>query len=172
MKKNQLILILIIAPVLLVTGCKNKSMDDTAIQSELDSLQEQFLKLSETIQKDADNKEIVADFYQKLFGDKNLEAVDEYIGDVYIQHNPALPDGKEALKDWLKERFKDAPKEKVDIQHLGADGDFVYIHTRAKFNDGVYSIIDIFRIENGKIVEHWDVIQKVPEVSANPHPMF
>ena len=45
-------------------------------------------------------------------------------------------------------------------------------HTRAKFNDGVYSIIDIFRIENGKIVEHWDVIQKVPEVSANPHPMF
>jgi predicted SnoaL-like aldol condensation-catalyzing enzyme len=83
-----------------------------------------------------------------------------------------LPDGKDALKQGFAQWFKDAPKEEIDIQHIGADGDLVYIHTRAKMGGKTASIIDIFRIENGKIAEHWDVIQEVPEKSANPHPMF
>ncbi len=125
--------------------------------------------MMQTLEK---NKKMVARFYQELFGDKNIEAIDKYIGDKYIQHNPLLPDGKEHLKEAVKVWFKGAPKEKVDIQRIAADGDLVYLHIRAKAGDKVRAIVDIFRIENDKIVEHWDVIQEVPEKSANNHPMF
>lgn len=124
------------------------------------------------LQTQNNNKKLVAEFYQKLFGDKNLDAIDEYIVDDYIQHNPMAADGKQALKDVLKKWFVNAPKEKIDIQHLGADGDFVYIHLRSKMGTKTVSVIDIFRLKDNKIVEHWDVIQEVPEKSANNHPMF
>jgi predicted SnoaL-like aldol condensation-catalyzing enzyme len=138
----------------------------------IDSLQNKLTRQNEIILRQETNKKLVADFYQQLFGDKNIDAIDQYIGDIYIQHNPILPDGKDVLKKAASEWFKNAPKEKIDVQHIGADGDLVFIHTRAKFGNSVSSVIDIFRIENGKIVEHWDVIQQVPEKSANPHPMF
>jgi len=118
------------------------------------------------------NKKMVTEFYQELFGNKNPDAINKYIGDKYIQHNPGLPDGKEALLQAVKVWFKDAPKEKVDFQHVAADGDLVWLHVRSKSGPKVRAIVDIFRIENGKIVEHWDVIQEIPEKSANDHPMF
>lgn len=123
-------------------------------------------------QKQEANKKMVVEFYQQLFGDKNPDAINKYIGDKYIQHNPGLPDGKEALLNAVKTWFKDAPKEKVDFQHVAADGDLVFLHVKSKSGPKVRAIVDIFRIENGKIVEHWDVIQEVPEKSANDHPMF
>ncbi len=118
------------------------------------------------------NKKMVANFYQELFGDKNINAIDEHVGDVYIQHNPYVADGKQALIDACKQWFKGAPKETIDIQHIGADGNLVFIHTRSHEASKTISVIDIFRIENGKIVEHWDVGQAVPEKAANSHPMF
>ena len=118
------------------------------------------------------NKKMVVEFYQELFGDKNPDAINKYIGDKYIQHNPGLPDGKEALLQAIKVWFKDAPKEKVDFRHVAADGDLVFLHVRSKLGPKVRAIVDIFRIENGKIVEHWDVIQEVPEKAANDHPLF
>jgi predicted SnoaL-like aldol condensation-catalyzing enzyme len=68
--------------------------------------------------------------------------------------------------------YKDAPKEKIDIQHIGADGNFVYIHTKSKQGNKTISVMDIFRIDGSKIVEHWDVLQEVPAKAANDHPMF
>jgi predicted SnoaL-like aldol condensation-catalyzing enzyme len=107
-----------------------------------------------------------------VFGDKDVEAIDKYIGDTYIQHNPVLADGKDVLKQALTAWYKGASREKIDIHHLSAEGDLVYVHTKAMHEGKVSSIIDIFRLENNKIVEHWDVIQAVPEKSANSHPMF
>lgn len=83
-----------------------------------------------------------------------------------------MPDGKEALINAMKVCFKDAPKEKVDFRHVAADRDLVFLHVRGKFCGKLSAIVDISRIENGKIVEHWDVIQEVPDKSANDHPMF
>jgi len=165
----------ILAPALLAFlffSCGNQETNSASMQTSLDSLNKQLILISDIQKKNEFNKKLVADFYQKLFGDKNINAIDEYIGEMYIQHNPMLPDGKDALKQGFAQWFKDAPKEEIDIQHIGADGDLVYIHTRAKMGGKTASIIDIFRIENGKIAEHWDVIQEVPEKSANPHPMF
>lgn len=120
------------------------------------------------------NKEVVLNFYQQMFGDKDISAVDRYISaKEYIQHNPTVPDGAEAFKEAAKGWFEGAPKTKVDIQRIAAEGDLVFIHIKNVNPDGsLTSTIDIFRLENGKIVEHWDVHQEVPRNAANNHPMF
>ncbi|MBO9595361.1 MAG: ester cyclase [Niabella sp.] len=121
----------------------------------------------------AANKKRVLDFYQKMFGDKDLTAVDEYIAHDYIQHNPNVADGAEAFKKAAAGWFKNAPKTIIDVQHVAAEGDLVFLHLKNKNPDGrVTSTIDIFRLENGKIAEHWDVHQDVPPKAANAHPMF
>ena len=113
------------------------------------------------------------DFYQQMFGDKDLSAVDAYIAPEYIQHNPSVADGSGALKAAAEKWFEGQPKTKIDVQHIASDGDLVFIHLKNKNADGsLKSTIDIFRLENGKIIEHWDVQQVVPKESANSHPMF
>jgi predicted SnoaL-like aldol condensation-catalyzing enzyme len=166
--KNTL---LILAAGVTFYSC-NIENKDSDWQAKIDSLNTQIQALSAPQKQAEENKKLVGDFYQELFGDKNVDAIDKYLGDTYIQHNPNLPDGKEALKEGVTQWFKGAPKEKVDVQHLSADGDLVYIHTKSKMGPKTVSIIDIFRVDNNKIVEHWDVIQEVPEKSANAHPMF
>ena len=120
----------------------------------------------------AANKEMVTSFYQQLFGDKDLSVIDKYIAEDYIQHNPMAADGREALKEVLSKWFVGAPKDTVDFQRVAADGDLVILHIRSTFGGKTRAIVDIFRIEDGMIAEHWDVIQEVPEESKNPHPMF
>lgn len=119
------------------------------------------------------NEKLVITFFQELFGDKNLEAIDKYLSEDYIQHNPTVPDGRAPLKAAAKEWFAGAPKEKVDIVRSAVKGDTVFLHVRNKRPDGgINAVVDIFRVKNGKIVEHWDVIQDAPATSANAHPMF
>lgn len=119
------------------------------------------------------NKKIVLDFYQQMFGDKDLSAVDKYIAPEYIQHNPNVADGSAAFKKAAEGWFKGASKTKIDVQHIAAEGDLVFLHIKNTNPDGsLKSTIDIFRLKNGKIVEHWDVHQDVPKESANEHPMF
>lgn len=120
-----------------------------------------------------ENKKMVIEFYNKLFGDKDVSAIDKYLAEDYIQHNPSVADGSKALKKAVTQWFAGAPKEKIDIQQAAAEGDLVFLHIKSKTEAGKYiSIVDIFRVKDGKIVEHWDVMQEVPEKAANPHPMF
>jgi predicted SnoaL-like aldol condensation-catalyzing enzyme len=121
----------------------------------------------------AKNKKMVVEFYQKLFGDKDISVIDQYIAEDYIQHNPIAADGRQAIKDIATKWIANQPKTKVDFQKVAADGDLVFLHIKSKsFSGKDVSLIDIFRLKDGKIVEHWDVMQEVPDKSANPHPMF
>jgi predicted SnoaL-like aldol condensation-catalyzing enzyme len=173
MKKSSLYIMPFMLVMIFAAGaCSKQKARTDSEKAHTDSLTSQVNMLRSVNQQMEENKKLVANLYQEVFGDKNIDAVDKYIGDNYIQHNPGVADGKEALKAALKVWFKDAPKEKIDIQHIGADGNFVYIHTKSKQGNKTISVMDIFRIDGSKIVEHWDVLQEVPAKSANDHPMF
>ncbi len=125
--------------------------------------------------KSEKNKETVVNFYNKIFRDhKPKEAVEQYVGDKYIQHNPYVPDGTEAFLGFFIPYFQTNPDSIAEIKRVVAEGDLVFLHVHSKQNkqDPGQAIVDIFRVENGKIVEHWDVIQAIPEKSANTNTMF
>jgi predicted SnoaL-like aldol condensation-catalyzing enzyme len=157
--------------ILFLVSCNN-SKNSAIPNGGNDTLIKKISLLEDTLRLQKFNKKLVAEFYQQLFGDKDLSAIDKYVADDYIQHNPGLKDGKEALKQGASQWFKGAPREKINIQHLSADGNLVYIHTKTNRGPKLISVLDIFRVENGKILEHWDIIQEVPEKSENAHPMF
>ncbi|HKU42727.1 MAG TPA: nuclear transport factor 2 family protein, partial [Polyangiales bacterium] len=110
-----------------------------------------------------------------IFKDKKPEeAFARYGGDKYIQHNPRVPDGKDAVIGYFIPFFKNNPEASWEIKRVIADGDLVvlHVHSRSNASDRGRAIVDIFRVEKGKVVEHWDVIQDIPEKSANTNTMF
>ncbi len=111
------------------------------------------------------NKQIVIAYTQGVLGDKNLAVVDQYVADNYIQHDPFVGNGKQALKDMLAASILGLPKSKFEYARIAADGDLVFLHFEVPFNGKQYAWVDIFRLENGKLVEHWDVMQ---EITASP----
>jgi predicted SnoaL-like aldol condensation-catalyzing enzyme len=119
-------------------------------------------------------KKIVVDFYEKAINQKDFEAASKHLGARYTQHNPNAADGPEGLKaflGFLKEKF---PGSKSEIKRVFADGDYVILHVHAVREPGARgnAIVDIFKLENGKVVEHWDVVQPIPEKAANSNGMF
>jgi predicted SnoaL-like aldol condensation-catalyzing enzyme len=125
----------------------------------------------------AANKALVLECYQRLFGDKDLDAIDQCMSEDYIQHNPNVATGRAALKQMfagvLAKMPNPPPKTKVDVRRAAAEGDLVWLHIRTVMPDGrLTAIVDIFRVEKGRIVEHWDVVQPVPEKAANDNGMF
>jgi predicted SnoaL-like aldol condensation-catalyzing enzyme len=118
------------------------------------------------------NKQAVVGFYELAFNGKEPEqAVETYIGAEYIQHNPQAPDGPEAFIGFVRA----FPEAHVDIRRVFADGDIVVTHSLITFSPGDQGTVaaDFFRLDDdGKIVEHWDVLQPFPQESANEHPMF
>ena len=120
------------------------------------------------------NKKAVLEFYEAGLNKKDFEAAAKFFGPRYIQHNPTAPDGIEGFKafiGFLREKFPDSRSE---IKRAFADGDYVILHVHSVREKGSRgrAIVDIFKLEDGKIVEHWDVVQPVPENPANNNTMF
>ncbi|WP_025034891.1 nuclear transport factor 2 family protein [Bradyrhizobium sp. DOA9] len=120
------------------------------------------------------NRQTVLAFYEKGLNQKDADAALAYVGNRYVQHNPTAPDGPEGFRKFigfLREKF---PNSRSEIKRSFAEGDFVILHVHAVREPGTRgrAIVDIFKLENGKIVEHWDVVQDIPENPANGNTMF
>jgi predicted SnoaL-like aldol condensation-catalyzing enzyme len=117
------------------------------------------------------NKALVRDFFQRVFIDHQVDSGLELLHDGYIQHNQMVPGGKEAMRAAFKKGLDNVTTE---IKQIIAEGDRVVVHHHFKFDPASLGavVIDIFRIEDGKLAEHWDVMSPVPENPPFPKPLF
>jgi len=119
------------------------------------------------------NIRAVVAFYETLLNDKDIEAARQYVGSHYRQHSPLAADGFEGLRAFLVPMFERNPQMRCEIKRVFADGDFVILHVHARLGpeDRGAAVVDIFRLEAGKVVEHWDVLQQIPESAPNANAM-
>jgi predicted SnoaL-like aldol condensation-catalyzing enzyme len=120
------------------------------------------------------NKKVVLAFYEQAINQKDFAAASKYLGPRYIQHNQRAGDGIDGLKNFitfLQEKF---PQSHSTIKRVFANGDYVILHVHAIREPGTrgMAIIDIFRLDKGKVVEHWDVHEDIIENPANGNGMF
>ena len=109
------------------------------------------------------NKEVVQNFYQEFFNEHRIEAADKYIREDYIQHNPGVDQGREGLKSGFASKFQEDPTFHLEIQMMVEENDVVVVYHKKVDPDGKTKgrIVDIFRLVEGKLAEHWDVLQAV-----------
>jgi predicted SnoaL-like aldol condensation-catalyzing enzyme len=119
------------------------------------------------------NKQLVSTAYQRIFGKLDTTAVDEFMSKDFLQHNPTIADGQAGVKALVKMlASKGVPKHKIEFKHVIAEGDIVILHSRYEMAGKEMRFIDIYRVQNNKIVEHWDAMMQMPDAPANNNPMF
>lgn len=121
-----------------------------------------------------DNRSVIEDFARLFYVERDVrQAFETYVAPDYIQHNPGVPDGRDAAIALLQPMFSDR-NHSFEVRKIIVDGDLAAIHIFAKPDPKARgaAVADFYRLKNGKIVEHWDVIQPIPEKAANAHPMF
>lgn len=119
------------------------------------------------------NKKIAQTAYQRIFGDLDVSAVDEFISKDFIQHNPTLPDGIEGIRGVVQMlSSQGVPKQQIQFKHIVAQDDTVILHSRTEMGGKEWRFIDIYRIEKGLLAEHWDAMMQMPDEPANDNPMF
>jgi predicted SnoaL-like aldol condensation-catalyzing enzyme len=121
------------------------------------------------------NKVLVQNFYQMAFNEhKPKEAAEAFLSENYKQHNPYVGDGRQPFIDYFVPYFKKNSQSKVFIKRVVSEDDLVVVHAHYLQNEKYTgrAVVDIFRVQNGKIVEHWDVVQPVPKKAANNNTMF
>ena len=122
----------------------------------------------------ASNKENAIAFYKMAYLGNPKKAVDLYVGDEYIQHNPDVADGLQGFIDYFDRMQREYPEKSIEFVRCIGEGDLVALHTHQTWpGDDQYVTMDFFRFDqNGKICEHWDAIQQIPEKAANPNTMY
>lgn len=121
------------------------------------------------------NRAVVTDFMNMFYTQKKVrDAFEKHVVADYIQHNPGAPDGREGTLKVLEPFLSTQPQLSFKIHRILVDGDMAAVHSEIIVSAGQpsFAVVDILRLKDGKVVEHWDVMQPVPEKSANPHPMF
>lgn len=121
------------------------------------------------------NKQHVVDFLNTVFNEHDVDlGIERYMSSTYTQHNPGVGDGIEAFRAFFKPFFAERPNSTFEIKRVFCEGDFVTIHAHWKENadDRGTAVMDIFRLQDGLVAEHWDVMQPIPEKLAHDNTMF
>ena len=124
---------------------------------------------------ESDAKRLVLDFFHLAFVQREAaQAAERYLGAGYTQHNPTAPDGPAVFPELIGGLFAQAPEASFHLKRVIAEDDLVVLHYNLKMfpDDPGQAVVDIFRVQDGRIVEHWDVMQAVPAASANANGMF
>ena len=123
--------------------------------------------------KEQANKEIVLEAYRRTFGDLDVTAIDEFFSKDFKQHNPTIADGPEGVKALVRMlASQGVSKQEIEFKHVVAEGDVVILHSRYEMAGAEWRFIDIYRVENGRLAEHWDAMMQMPEERANTNSMF
>lgn len=122
------------------------------------------------------NRRIVLEFYEKVFNAKDFAAASQFLGPRYVEHDPSMADGHDGLKAHVSLLKEEYPQSRREIKRVIAEGDHVILHVHSMRMPGARgeALAHIYRLENGRIVEHWSMTQAVPEAPhpKNPHSMF
>lgn len=121
-----------------------------------------------------ENKKNAISFYKTAYGGNPKDAISQYVGNEYIQHNPDVADGLEGFINYFERMHKEYPNKSIEFVRCIAEGNLVALHTHQTWpGNDEYVTMDFFRFDdNGKICEHWDAIQQIPPESANPNTMY
>ena len=120
------------------------------------------------------NRQNAIAFYKTAFDGAPRAATEQYVGNIYIQHNPLAGDGKESFIAYFERMKAEFPDKSIRFVRSVAEGELVAVHTHQIWPGGVeYVTMDFFKFdENGKIIEHWDSMQQIPQASANGNTMY